>query len=160
MLTTPEFAIRSARFRNFKSRSYEENGLFIKQITKAWMRSVLKKSRSREKHSPIGSYFPLHFFRALAASYVPYFIELHIYFSIFQISTSQFTWMHLKKYSILSVTHSQSSNMKLKYQLNIPLVKFIKTTTWTQVVYFPSSPTWVYWWRNFGIFSSKTLVSI
>ena len=33
---------------------------------------ILIHSRSREKHSPIGSCFPLHFFRALAASRVLY----------------------------------------------------------------------------------------
>ena len=36
---------------------------------------------------------------------------------------------------------------------NIPLVKFIKTTSGTRVVYFPQSHTWVYRWRNFGNFT-------
>ena len=35
---------------------------------------------------------------------------------------------------------------------NIPLVKFIKTTSGTRVVYFPKSHTWVYRWRNVGNF--------
>ena len=35
---------------------------------------------------------------------------------------------------------------------NIPLVKFIKTTSGTRVVYFPQSHTWVYRWHNFGNF--------
>ena len=35
---------------------------------------------------------------------------------------------------------------------NIPLVKFIKTTSGTRVVYFPPSQTWVYRWRNVGNF--------
>ena len=35
---------------------------------------------------------------------------------------------------------------------NIPLVKFIKTTSGTWVVYFPQPHTWVYRWRNFGNF--------
>ena len=33
---------------------------------------------------------------------------------------------------------------------NIPLVKFIKTTSGTRVIYFPQSHTWVYRWRNVG----------
>ena len=38
---------------------------------------------------------------------------------------------------------------------NIPLVKFLKTTSGTRVVYFPRSHTWVYRWRNFGNLPSK-----
>ena len=38
---------------------------------------------------------------------------------------------------------------------NILLVKFIKTTSRTRVVYFPYSHMWVYRWRNFGNFPSK-----
>ena len=35
---------------------------------------------------------------------------------------------------------------------NIPLAKFIKTTSGTRVVYFPKSHTWVYQWSKFGNF--------
>ena len=35
---------------------------------------------------------------------------------------------------------------------NIPLVKLIKATSGTRVVYFPYSHTWVYRWRNFRNF--------
>ena len=46
----------------------------IKQIKKPQLCFVLRRehSRSREKHSPIGSCFPLHLFRARAASCVLY----------------------------------------------------------------------------------------
>ena len=63
---------------NHSSRLFQAQAILFHWIRWWWMiretrrRKRLEHSRSREKHSPIGSSFTLHFFRALAAFCVLY----------------------------------------------------------------------------------------